>query len=93
MSASLDNSPPPWAATIWHDGQSLYLRLPDSGYITKFMFTEAALSKALKLIRAKTEAPNGYTVKQPEPKTLRRKPFKPSEGLRTSLQDAVRKLK
>jgi hypothetical protein len=41
---------PAYAAFIWHDGTSLYLQLPDSGYITRAPFTEAALSKALRLI-------------------------------------------
>jgi hypothetical protein len=63
MMADLDESVPPYAAAIWHDGTNLYLRLPDSGYITKLPFTEAALSKGLKLIRAKAKVPSGHAAK------------------------------
>jgi hypothetical protein len=98
MMANLDKDPPPWAAAIWHDGTSLYLRLPDSGYITKLPFTEAALSKGLKLIRAKAQAPiNGHAAKvEAINKSLAAKPSrKPAarfdEGTRAAVRDILRR--
>jgi polyhydroxyalkanoate synthesis regulator phasin len=42
---------PSWAGAVWHDGQSLFLQLPESGHITRLSLTEGGLNKALNLIQ------------------------------------------
>ncbi len=90
--ADLDLSIPPYAAAIWHDGVNLYLRLPDSGYITKLPFTEAALSKGLKLIRAKAKAPQGYVTGRSNLPLNKRKPAdRFDEGTQAAVRDILRR--
>jgi hypothetical protein len=90
MTATLDRSPPPWAATIWHDGQALYLRLPDSGHICRLLYTEAGLSKALKLIRANARTPQ-RTVLAPATIVRQRRTKGPKEHIEGSLSDLLKK--
>jgi hypothetical protein len=90
MTASLDHEPPPWAATIWHDGAALYLRLPDSGHICRLLYTEAGLSKALSLIRANARTPS-RTVLAPPTIVRRRTPKGPKEHIEGSLSDLLKK--
>ena len=90
MSATLDREPPPWAATIWYDGQALYLRLPDSGHICRLLYTEAGLSKALKLIRANARTPRP-TVLAPPTVIRRSSPKGPKEHIEGSLSDLLKK--
>jgi hypothetical protein len=90
MTATLDQSPPSWAATIWHDGRALYLRLPDSGHICKLLYTEAGLSKALKLIpqpRANVRRVSAV----PEPTIVKRRGPKPKEPLTDSITELLKK--
>jgi hypothetical protein len=92
MTATLDRSPPTWAALIWHDGQALYLRLPDSGHITKLLFTEAGLSRGLKLI-PKVPARVRRAPALPEPTVIKRRAAKPKvkEPLTDSLAELIKK--
>jgi len=85
--ATLNPERPEWSAYIWHDGRDLFLQLPRSTHVTKFILNEAGLSKALKLLPK--APPNSYVA--PKPTNRRKDPLDPN--VMAALDDIMKDLK
>jgi len=65
---------PPWARLTWYDSEAIYMELPVVGHppiIQKFLWTDAGLNKALKLMKVEYDAAgphrerNGWSLDHP----------------------------
>jgi hypothetical protein len=66
MSNIAPTGAPPWARKLWYDSASIYLEMPVTDHppiILKFDFTDAGLSKALKMMKQVAETSAEYAGK------------------------------
>lgn len=78
---------PYWAAYVWFDRLNIYIQPPGCGYATSLPFTEGGLSKALAMIRSKSQINGDAVINQPTPtKIVRAMPEDKREKYRMAMK-------